>query len=247
MKKRRFGFTLAEILIVLGIIGVIAALTIPTLWQIYEVSISQNKFKKNMAILNQMGKISKQEYGYDFTTLQKPTSNSTCKEENSSDFSICGMINDSIKGITYLGLDNEININSKKQWKIATMYTMAYPINNFRYYIWQLQDGSLIGFNTMLGYRDVNYNRNCELGEGEIIDRTWVSNHWWCVGFIDTNGVDFPNQEVSCANQNQTASGSTKPCFVKKDAKHITDIYPFVIHDNIVVPATNASAYLFTK
>ena len=39
MKKLRFGFTLAEVLITLGIIGVVAAMTIPNL-------IANNKAKK---------------------------------------------------------------------------------------------------------------------------------------------------------------------------------------------------------
>lgn len=246
MKKfSNFGFTLAEILIIIGIIGVISALTILNLWGLYNVSISQNKFKKNMAVLNQMGKMANSEFGYDFTTLQKPSSLATCKDEHSNDFSICGLVNDSIKGATYLGLDNEININDKKKWSIKTSsYVMSY-ILNFRYYIWQLPDGSLIGFNSMLGYRDVNYNRNCVLEAGNSVDQGWVSSHWWCIGYIDTNGVDYPNQEVSCSNKSITTSGSTAPCSVKKDLDHVTDIYPFILHDNIVVPATNASTFLF--
>ena len=35
LRKVKFGFTLAEVLITLGIIGVVAAMTIPTLMQKY--------------------------------------------------------------------------------------------------------------------------------------------------------------------------------------------------------------------
>lgn len=64
MKKyfnRIWGFSLAEMLIVLGIVGVISALIIPSLIGNYEVSLSISKYKKNLAVLNQMGKLAKTE------------------------------------------------------------------------------------------------------------------------------------------------------------------------------------------
>lgn len=240
MKK---AFTLSEVLITLAIIGIVAALTLPVIHSKYEIALSKNKFKKNMAVLNQMGQMSRLKFGYDFSTLQMSKYNTTCGLENSSDFTICGLVNDSLKGAKYLGLDDEININGKSKWMIRNCQSICY-IQNFRYYIWQLTDGSLIGFNSRLG-ENTNYISSCALDEGQVADNNWVSNHWWCIGYIDTNGVDLPNQEVLCANKNDTKLGSTNPCEVKQDLNHVTDIYPFVIHDDVVEPATNASAYLF--
>ena len=51
MQKK--GFTLAEALITLGIIGVVAAITIPVLINNYKVKITQTKLKKANSILNQ--------------------------------------------------------------------------------------------------------------------------------------------------------------------------------------------------
>lgn len=48
-----FAFTLAEILITLGVIGVVAALTIPTMMQVAQDAIYANGFKKNYAVLSQ--------------------------------------------------------------------------------------------------------------------------------------------------------------------------------------------------
>ena len=242
MKK---AFTLSEVLITLAIIGIVAALTLPVIHSKYEIALSKNKFKKDMAVLNQMGQMSRLKFGYDFSTLQMSKYNTTCGSETSSDFTICGLVNDSLKGAKYLGLDNEISINAKIKRGVVKCQSICYATNNFRYYIWQLADGSLIGFNSMMGYRDVNSNRNCTLDEGQVADNDWVSNHWWCIGYIDNNGVDLPNQEVLCANKNDTKLGSTNPCEGKQDLNHVTDIYPFVIHDDVVEPATNASAYLF--
>ena len=50
MKKNKSAFTLAEVLITLGIIGVVAAMTIPTLVQNYNVktwNTAASLFEKN--------------------------------------------------------------------------------------------------------------------------------------------------------------------------------------------------------
>ena len=244
MKK---AFTLSEVLITLAIIGIVAALTLPVIHSKYEIALSKNKFKKDMAVLNQMGQMSRFKYGYDFTYIQMPESNKTCASETSSDYTLCGMVNSSLNGVKYLGLEDEININSKIKRGIIKCQSTCYATNNFHYYVWQLPDGSLLGLNSkFLGNgRYGGTTIECVLGEGETLSETWVSNHWWCIGYIDTNGVDLPNQEVLCANKNDTKLGSTNPCEVKQDLNHVTDIYPFVIHDDVVEPATNASAYLF--
>lgn len=53
MNTKRGGFTLAEVLITLTIIGVVAALTIPTLISNTNTSKYQTAFKKNISVLNQ--------------------------------------------------------------------------------------------------------------------------------------------------------------------------------------------------
>lgn len=47
--NKRFGFTLAEVLITLGIIGVVAALTLPTLIQKYQKQVWVNQLKKSVS------------------------------------------------------------------------------------------------------------------------------------------------------------------------------------------------------
>ncbi len=50
--SQKNGFTLAEVLITLGIIGVVAALTIPTLVQNYQEKVTVNKVKKMYSTLS---------------------------------------------------------------------------------------------------------------------------------------------------------------------------------------------------
>ena len=51
-KSRKAGFTLAEVLITLGIIGVVAALTLPTLIKNYQKQVWVNQLKKAYSTLN---------------------------------------------------------------------------------------------------------------------------------------------------------------------------------------------------
>ena len=61
--KIKFAFTLAEVLITLGIIGVVAAMTIPTLMQKYYEKQTVAKLKETYSILSQALKSASQEEG----------------------------------------------------------------------------------------------------------------------------------------------------------------------------------------
>ena len=60
---RKFGFTLAEVLITLGIIGVVAALTVPTLIAKYKEKENVAKLKKVYSTLSQAMLFAVEEYG----------------------------------------------------------------------------------------------------------------------------------------------------------------------------------------
>lgn len=62
-RKAFFGFTLAEVLITLGIIGIIAALTIPTLIQKQQEMATVSKLKKAYSTLSQAYTLAVQENG----------------------------------------------------------------------------------------------------------------------------------------------------------------------------------------
>lgn len=61
--KRNPGFTLAEVLITLGIIGVVAAMTLPTLVAKYQKQVVITKLKSTYSILNQAIKMSEIDNG----------------------------------------------------------------------------------------------------------------------------------------------------------------------------------------
>lgn len=63
MKNRKFGFTLAEVLITLGVIGVVAAITMPTLVQKQNEKATVTKLKKAYSTFSQAYNMAVQEYG----------------------------------------------------------------------------------------------------------------------------------------------------------------------------------------
>ena len=63
--KRLFGFTLAEVLITLGIIGVVVAVTLPTLIQKYQKKTYIEGLKVGVSILEQGFKVAMADDGVD--------------------------------------------------------------------------------------------------------------------------------------------------------------------------------------
>lgn len=71
---RRLGFTLAEVLITLGIIGVVAAMTIPSLINQTNGAEFKTGAKKMMSVLNQVITMTVAVDGYDFSQISAVTS-----------------------------------------------------------------------------------------------------------------------------------------------------------------------------
>ncbi|MBQ8458495.1 type II secretion system protein [bacterium] len=74
VREKKAGFTLAEVLITIGIIGVVAALTIPNLITAYKRHVIASSLKKGVSVINQTIKQSEAENGemetWDKTTTQ---------------------------------------------------------------------------------------------------------------------------------------------------------------------------------
>lgn len=74
--SKNFAFTLAEVLITLGIIGVVAAMTLPTLIQNHKKHEVETKLAKVYSVVNQAIKMAEAEYG-DPSGWQLECSNAT--------------------------------------------------------------------------------------------------------------------------------------------------------------------------
>ncbi|MBP3923904.1 type II secretion system protein, partial [bacterium] len=62
--RRKTAFTLAEVLITLGIIGIVAAMTLPTLIQKHQERVTVNKVKKFYSVMSQAQLLAIKDHGY---------------------------------------------------------------------------------------------------------------------------------------------------------------------------------------
>ncbi len=242
---KKFGFTLAEVLITLGIIGVVAAMTIPTLIANTNSAKFRAQFKKTLSTLNQAGLMAQAQYDFDYssaTTACKQASANSKPDNPNNLMTFCSLLNGTLAGYTYLGPTTSITVQGDANGATAT-----YSVKNAAAAqvpaatdVYALADGSYVAF--------VDGDRNdtaCQLEIGSKIDADWITNHTNCRGFIDVNGKTLPNKGVTCTSGTTTTNVGT-PCEVKNDATHMTDVFPIVFHDATVEPASDAAKYILT-
>ena len=239
---KNVGFTLAEILITLGIIGVVSAMTLPTLF----AQINGNKYraqlKKTISNLSNAARMSESLYGFDFAGI-----NTTCSANGASDHpdnirSICAMFNGTLKGTTYYETASDIKMQVKGQTQnyaiTSSQFATEHSLTENSSFAFVLADGTIIMISKKLGTSE------CSLSIGDTIKDRYSGNSEmrYCYGYIDVNGAKLPNKEVTCSSGSNNIEHDT--CVVKNDANHMTDIYPVRIHDGIVEPATAAVRYV---
>ena len=248
MKKS--GFTLAEVLITLGIIGVVAAMTIPNLIANTNGAKFRSQFKKSISTLNQAGLMSQAQYDFDYAGASTKCAEATAASEHPEvTMSFCAILNGTLTGQTYVGAANNLKRNSNGSsvnYTITKGYTGAIAGTNVSptgYLAYTLADGSIVAFDKKAAA--------CELPIGTQLTDTVISTGVLkdCTGFIDVNGVTLPNKEVSCGTgaTNTATQKVQTPCTVKNDANHMTDVFPIVFHDATVEPASDAAKYVLTS
>lgn len=233
--KRKNAFTLAEVLITLGIIGIVAAMTIPTLISNTECSMFKSQYKKTLSTVNQAAKMAASQYNMSFASVSQQcnTLNGGIEKPNTTP-TACALINGTISGTTYFYHADQMKIpgSTNNYWvngspKVANVLEMR---------AYQLPDGSVIAFHKLLQY--------CTLEPGGDITTLPET----CRGFIDVNGATLPNREVQCSNSAITDIASTVgDCVVRNNATDLSDIFPVVFHDSTVEPITNAARYVLNQ
>jgi len=257
---KRFGFTLAEVLITLGIIGVVAAMTIPTLVANTNGAKFRSQFKKTLSTLNQAGLMAQAQYDFDYAGLNAAcngTVANAAKEDPTSDLTMCALLNGTLTGHSYIGAASNLKDSASNAYKFNNAEGgKALTLNTADdYNVYTLADGSVVGFpSAMAG--------GCTLQLGQVVNTdtlkagtkdettgaiTGAGGLNGCIGFIDVNGVTLPNKEVSCSGDGTAALTPETPCAVKNNATNLTDIFPVVFHDATVEPATNAAKYVLTS
>lgn len=107
MKRKKRAFTLAEVLITLGIIGVVAAMTIPTLITNVKGARIRTQFKKSISTLNQAAKMNLAQYDWDFGAINNASENCLhggVNDNPESNITTCALLNANLTGKTNLGM-----------------------------------------------------------------------------------------------------------------------------------------------
>ncbi len=252
---KRSGFTLAEVLITLGIIGVVAAMTIPNLIANTNGAKFRSQFKKTISTLNQAGLMAQAQYDFDYAGTGAAAADGTgggcvagASDHPETVMTFCSILNGTLTGQTYIGNpagdENgagglKRNANGKAEaysWVSGNTLANGLALNSTLVYT--LADGSIVGFHNKAGA--------CELPIGTQMSDTVITGILSkCTGFIDVNGVTLPNKEVNCAGS-KSAKVQT-PCTVKNSANEMTDVFPIVFHDATVEPASDAAKYVLTS
>ena len=203
---KRFGFTLAEVLITLGIIGVVAAMTMPTLMNSTNGAQYKTAYKKALSVLSQAVVLNVALDDYD---MSQATETSAAKATDGSSASLYNLFNNRMNVVktATTGTGWTASNNSKIKFAQASNYTLFF------------NDGIVFSFK--------NNDGNCTEGNATTTEDK-------CYGVIDVNGEKNPNKVVNCDGKAWNAGG--EDCKVSNP----TDIYPVVMYDQTILPATRA-------
>ena len=123
--QKYFAFTIAEVLITIGVVGVVAAITIPLLIQNSNYKKFTTQFKKSLSTLNQAAISAQAQYDMDYGSLSSDSDPSTCASDTfaSSNSTMCALFNSTLAGKSYLGEYGEVKgsiFTSKYQFTKTT-------------------------------------------------------------------------------------------------------------------------------
>ena len=215
---KRFGFTLAEVLITLGIIGVVAAMTMPTLMNATNGAQYKTAYKKALSVISQaiVLNLALDDYDLGTTTTTAETGTSIFALLNNR-MNVVRTETGAITGYNYILGSAADSQDTPEATDLANNYTVFF------------NDGIMFTFKKAA--------KNC-MESNTMNDGRPVADAD-CRGFIDVNGTKAPNRQTVC---NDGTSGDD--CVVDSPA----DIYPVVFYDQGIYPATDAGkAVLYKK
>ena len=248
--KKRFGFTLAEVLITLGIIGVVAAMTIPSLIQNTNSVKFSSQFKKDVATLSNALEMAQAHY--DITGVHELNAACQTPETDSLDIdavapavyrrSICGLLNSTLSGIRYI---NTLQ-NAYAGGTVPAAATSGVTAQNGRVYA--MADGSWIVVDSRAKFNANQAANTCNLLPGQD-PGTIFGQGSPCRGFIDVNGRAGASMATTCnggANSPLTTTAANqRNCVIRQNDVH--DIFPIIFHNGVVSPGSAAAAVALTK
>ena len=203
MKSFKNGFTLAEVLITLGIIGVVAAMTMPTLMNSTNGAQYKTAYKKALSVLSQAVVLNVALDDYDMSQTVAETANDSA--------SLYNMFNNRMN-VVKTGGEKYTSMNEHNGKKVDFGSDANYTLY----------------FNDGITFTFPKTAAACTEGNATTADAK-------CYGVIDVNGEKNPNKVVNCDTKAWNQGG--EDCKVTNP----TDMYPVVLYDQTVLPATRAA------
>ena len=231
MRTKKFGFTLAEVLITLGIIGVVAAMTIPTLISNTNSAKFKSQYKKTLSTLNQAGLMGTAQYDLDWASAT--AADSKCDPNQEASF--CALLKGTLSGATYHTKADEIIMPDGTSKYSPTVPTGIPAATNLHYF--RLADGSIVAY--------PSGSTTCTTANTATDNIKTIAGT--CGGFIDVNGPTLPNRAVKCSSAAGAVASSVGDCVVRNNAADMGDIFPVVFHDGTVEPVTDAARYVLNQ
>ena len=216
---KRYGFTLAEVLITLGIIGVVAAMTMPTLMNSTQGAQYKAAYKKALSALSQAVVLNVALDDYNFADL------------DADNYTLTDMLSSRMNVVRPETGSNNIK-NGDKDYKVTTTTGTREGT----------QGVEIAATNTTLFFNDgIMFSFPTEAKNCSKDDTTGSTTP--CYGFIDVNGVKAPNKMVKCDSGSVDGTGANA-CQVTNP----TDVYPVVFYDQTILPNSPAArAVLYAK
>ena len=259
------GFTLAEVLITLGIIGVVAAMTMPTLINSTQGAQYKTAFKKSLTVLSQAVVMNIALNDYDLSQVVAGD-NATDTDDADGAQSLYDIFHNRLNIVREAsGATFNTTAGSADQWIIVSdtdsadriafsgTYTAALGHGGKPFTALTGQAGApatwpagttILMMNDGIAFIFDNTQSNCIQAD----DRIGVGQDHYCYGYIDVNGQKAPNRVVQCdggfASANETPGADDATCQVSSP----TDIYPIAMYNQSVIPASAAArAVLYNK
>lgn len=218
MKKN--GFTLAEVLITLAIIGVVATLTLPALMTNTQEQQARTALKKGINTLTEAAQMNSAIAGFDYGSFNETSTNNTESQ--------------SLYGL----LANRTTVDYQRT---GTTTNQAKAVNNgASNYVMFFRDGSAIAFKNDATTLVTNTTVNKMQSDGLVYGISVI---------YDTNGAKGPNLLSNCAGNagmlNNAAQNDTATDCTVKARRVIKDQFGVRLRGGFAVPNGAAARWAF--
>ncbi len=181
--KKSLGFTLAEVLITLGIIGVVAAMTMPTLMNSTQGAQYKAAYKKALSAISQAVtlNVALEEYSFADTVAGDADTDYTVAKIITSRMNVVKTTEDGF-GYDMQGTGDDTATDASDVADAAA--------NNYTFFF---NDGVVFSYDKANAFACTQ-------------DAPDAANNKICTGVIDVNGAKGPNKIVVCNDGNQNAT-----------------------------------------